>query len=150
MALLWIWLSSFTLFFALNGFAKSETTFKQQTIKVGSLRLKAEIAENEEQWQRGLMYRTHLDQDRGMLFIFPKEEPRSFWMKNTFIPLSIGYFDKNKKLLEVIDMEPVVSEMATPKSYPSSYPAKYALEVNLGWFTRNKIKIGSQLKLQHN
>jgi uncharacterized membrane protein (UPF0127 family) len=67
-------------------------------------------------------------------------------MKNTFVPLSIAYFDKNKKLINVLDMTPVTSEMQNPtETYSSAGPAQYALEMPQGWFERNKIKPGAIL-----
>ena len=80
-----------------------------------------------------------------MLFIFPDEQPRSFWMKNTFVPLSIGYFNAKKELIDMIDMEPAQSEMQNQfPTYASKGPAQYALEVPKGWFLKNKIKIGQK------
>jgi uncharacterized membrane protein (UPF0127 family) len=64
-------------------------------------------------------------------------------MKNTLIPLSIGYFDKNKKLIEVLEMVPALAGEAQPRSYPGKRPAMYALEMNKGWFSRNKIEPGT-------
>ncbi len=77
-----------------------------------------------------------------MLFMFMGEQYLSFWMKNTLIPLSIGYFDKNKKLIEVKDMEPVLGPVRDDQlpNYPSSKPAMFAIEVPKGWFAKKKIK----------
>lgn len=140
----------FILFLSLSGAPalanKAAIVFSKQKIKVGKLALTVEIADNSEKSARGLMFRTSLADGTGMLFIFQDEAPRSFWMKNTFIPLSIGYFDQNKKLVDIQDMQPVKSEMEqNPKTYPSAYPAKYALEVPKGWFQKHKIKIGDEL-----
>jgi hypothetical protein len=60
-----------------------------------------EIADSEETQRQGLMNRTQLDQGRGMLFIVENPRKLSFWMKNTFIPLSIAFFDKDRKLLDI-------------------------------------------------
>ncbi|MCX7674439.1 MAG: DUF192 domain-containing protein, partial [Bdellovibrionaceae bacterium] len=75
------------------------------------IRVVVEIADNDDKRQHGLMFRRELPKDRGMLFIFPDEALRHFWMKNTFIPLSLGFFDKNRKLIEIADLPPVKSEM---------------------------------------
>ncbi len=115
-------------------------------IKVGQVSLLVEVAKTDKEQQKGLMYRKSLDDSRGMLFVFEKPEVLKFWMKNTFIPLSIGYFDAKKELIEVLDMEPVKSEMAVNLPfYSSSKPAMYALEVNRGWFKKNNIKKGAKL-----
>lgn len=128
-------------------FAKS-VQFNKKNISVGKVKIEAEIAQTSEQHEHGLMFRTSLKKNSGMLFIFPNSEVRSFWMKNTFIPLTIAYFDENKKLLEMIDMQPTKSEMIqNPIVYPSSKPAKYALEMSLGWFQKNNIKVGDILKI---
>lgn len=122
---------------------------EKKTIKLGGKAIVVEVATTEEEHQKGLMYRKELPENQGMLFIFPSAQIRRFWMKNTFIPLSIAYFDADRKLIEVLDMEPVASEMAINlPHYQSSKPAQYALEMNRGWFSRNKIKPGTELKLK--
>jgi uncharacterized membrane protein (UPF0127 family) len=66
-------------------------------------------------------------------------------MKNTFIPLSIGYFNRKKELIKIVDMKPVKSEMDREvPSYPSGAPAQYALEVSQGWFQRHKVAVGTR------
>lgn len=126
-----------------------EVAFKIQKIKVGGVPLTVELAQTDEQRERGLMYRKSLPEGHGMLFIFDEEQSLSFWMRNTFVPLSIAYFDKNKILLEIFDMTPVISELETrPRSYPSSRPAQYALEVPQGWFKKKNIKEGATLEFK--
>lgn len=116
---------------------------------IGQQSLRVEVATKEEDRSRGLMYRTELKEGTGMLFVFEKAQTLSFWMKNTFIPLSIGYFDARKRLVDVQDMEPVKSEMQSDlPSYTSRTPAKYALEVPKGWFSRNKIQLGAVFRLE--
>lgn len=113
-------------------------------------KIKVEIADTPEKRARGLMFRKTLAEHEGMLFIFNEEEKRSFWMKNTFISLSIGFFDKEKKLLEIIDMDPVQSHNEKDlKVYQSNIKAMYALEVPRGWFKRKKIKLLSKFALSN-
>ncbi len=120
--------------------------FTKKVIHVGSEKITAEIAKSKDQHERGLMYRMELKDGTGMLFIFADEQPRTFWMKNTFIPLSIGYFDASKKLIDIQEMQPVKSEMDNhPPIYPSAGPAQYALEVPPGWFQRKHVKVGDAL-----
>ena len=129
---------------------KSELIQKLEVkeILVGAAKVSAEMAKDPGQQQKGLMYRKQMPADHGMLFIFDNEEVRNFWMKNTFIPLSIGFFNTKKELIDIQDMTPVVSEMQTDiPSYQSTGPAKYALEVNLGWFKKNKVRLGNKLNL---
>jgi uncharacterized membrane protein (UPF0127 family) len=129
--------------------AKDDLRFKIKQIKVGQQKIKVEIAETEEQHQRGLMFRKKLGgPSEGMLFIFQNEEVRRFWMKNTFIDLDIGYFSADKSLIDVQQMTAVISEMEySPPSYTSLGPAQYALEMPKGWFKAHKIVIGNKLVL---
>ncbi len=135
-----------SLIYSASAFAKEEkVAFKKQTITVGTKKILVEIAETEQQHAYGLMFRKKLGLNEGMLFVFKDEEIRSFWMKNTLINLSIGYFDKNKKLIDIQEMKAMTSliEKETP-SYPSKGPAQYALEMSEGWFKKNKILIGDR------
>lgn len=98
-------------------------------LMVGDHSFSVELARTEEEWQRGLMFRETLGADEGMLFVFPETRPRSFWMKDTGIPLSIAYIDAGGRILEIHDMEPFSLEPVRSRS-----PARYALEVNRGRF----------------
>jgi uncharacterized membrane protein (UPF0127 family) len=132
---------------AQNLFA-ADVHFDKKEIKINKVSLKVEIAENPAQHSHGLMFRKTLPDTEGMLFIFPDSDVRSFWMKDTFLPLSIGFFDEKKKLIDIQDMLPARSEMeVSPPIYNSSGSAKYALEVAKGWFARKKVKIGDQLEI---
>ena len=126
---------------------------------MGQVPLEVEIADTDELRSQGLMYRQKMADDKGMLFIFSKEKTLSFWMKNTFIPLSIGFFDKDRKLIEVQKMRPMrpmrpMKSMRSMNSiikkniplYQSRKPAQYAIEVNQGWFRKHKIAIGTKWK----
>lgn len=109
--------------------------FKKAKVKICNKTLDVEIADNEVLTSFGLMCRDTLPENSGMIFVFKEERTLSFWMKNTKIPLSIGYFDKNKQLINTYDMEP----MNEAKVYPSHKPALYAIEANQGWYSKNKI-----------
>ncbi|MCG6148154.1 DUF192 domain-containing protein [Leptospira levettii] len=106
--------------------------------------LKLEIANTPSTRATGLMYRTKLGEDEGMLFVFPKPDYLNFWMKNTLIPLSIGYFSEDMRLLESFDMKP----NQTDEVYNGTKPAMYALEVNQGWFAKHKIGKDAVLTLE--
>jgi uncharacterized membrane protein (UPF0127 family) len=129
------------------GQPKMQPKFEKKEIKVGKHKLNVEIADTEEKLSFGLMFRQNLPDGTGMLFIFPDEQPRSFWMKNTFVALSIAYINAQKKIVDIQDMVPVKSEMETPQTYPSAGSAMYALEVPRGWFKKKKIKIGDKIEL---
>lgn len=117
-----------------------EIKFEKKKMKIGIAILTVELADTPEKLSKGLMDRQKMGEDEGMLFVFPDEEVRHFWMKNTFIPLSIGFFSRDKKLLEIQDMDAVRSAVEIPKNYSSKKPATYALEVNRGWFSRHKVR----------
>jgi hypothetical protein len=89
-----------------------------------------ELAETSEKQALGLMFRDSMADDHGMLFLFPSEARRSFWMKNTRIPLDILYFDANLELVSVVTAQPCRS--ARCPSYPSEGAAQYVLELNAG------------------
>ncbi len=97
-----------------------------------------EIADDDYQTQRGLMFRRRMKEDRGMLFIFEDEQERSFWMKNTYISLDIIYIAADKTIVSISENAPTRSE----KSIPSYYPAKYVLEVNAGFVALYRIQPG--------
>jgi uncharacterized membrane protein (UPF0127 family) len=142
MALLWI----FSIVF--NTAVAAEKIFKTGDLKIAGKNLKVEIADSPMAREKGLMFRSKLAHDEGMLFIFDKEELLSFWMKNTFIPLSIGFFDSKKRLTEILDMDPVVSEIQSElPRYTSKQLSKYALEVNKDWFKKNNVKVGSEFSI---
>lgn len=127
---------------------RAAIVFEKKKLKIGTQTLEVEIADTPDKSARGLMFRTTLAEGKGMLFIFENEQTRAFWMKNTFVPLSIGYFNSKKELVDIQDMKPVTSEMETnPPSYPSAVPAMYALEVPQGWFQKHKIHLKQKFKL---
>ena len=116
---------------------------KTAVIKVDGHAVTAEIAKSRDQRERGLMYRSSLGHDDGMLFVFEKAESQAFWMKNTLIPLDLAYFDAQGYLIEVYTMQPDDGK----KTYHSSEPALYALEMNSGWFEKKGIKKYAKLEL---
>lgn len=98
-----------------------------------------EIARTDEETTKGLMYRTEVPRDSGMLFIFADESPRSFWMKNTLIPLDIIYFGKDGKFVSVAkNAQPCKQEEIWDcPTYSSEKPAQYVLETNAGRIDEN-------------
>lgn len=125
---------------------KPDITFKKEKITLDGKTIPVELAETPEQHERGLMFRKSMPENEGMLFVFSNEEVRYFWMKNTFIDLSIGYFDKEKTLIDIQEMKSASMMETRPPSYPSAKPAKYALEMNKGWFAKNKVKLGQKFQ----
>ena len=109
-------------------------------IRIETHIIECEIANTLESRAKGLMGREELLEGCGMLFVYEKAEKLCFWMKNTLIPLSIGFFDDEKVLIKILDMDPPVDEHYI--RYKSITPARYALEVPQGWFAKHKIRIG--------
>lgn len=94
--------------------------------------VEVEVANDELARERGLMYRKSMPADRGMLFIFPEALPRSFWMKNTYLPLDMIFINGAHQVVGVVHhAEPLTM---TPRSVPT--PAQYVLEVNAGFAKR--------------
>jgi uncharacterized protein len=123
--------------------AKDKITFAKRKIALSGHTLTVEIADTDTKRARGLMYRTSLEPESGMLFVFGTELPLAFWMKNTLIPLSIAYFDKSRRIVDIQEMVPAVAGELYPATYPSKLPAMYALEMPKGWFKKNGIKPGA-------
>lgn len=137
---------SFILFFALSSHAQIATSdkieFKQVNATINKKSIVVELARNDSERQLGLMHRTQMGENNGMLFVFEDEAPRSFWMKNTLIPLSIAYLNSDKVVVDIQEMEAMPKSASAPiPTYPSRKPAKYALEMNRGWFKKNHIEV---------
>lgn len=111
------------------------------SLQVDGHRFQVEIADTESERNRGLMYREKLGKNRGMLFVYPDEQPRSFWMKNTPLPLSIAFLSKNGEVLRIADLVPF-----SQATVSSIRPAMYALEVNRGRFSDLEIEKGSRVE----
>ena len=134
---------------SLNGLSKTEAPpFSQECIKkticLDGHHLIAEIADTPELLEKGLMGRPYLDKDHGMLFVFKKPQILYFWMKNTLIPLSIGFFDESKQLTEILDMPLHESNHDRAPIFKSKHLSCYALEVPAGWFDDNKVYPGAK------
>lgn len=115
-------------------------------VELKGKRFTVEVAESQEKQALGLMFRESMPDDHGMVFIFPAEGMRSFWMKNTKIPLDIFYFDEELKLVNVSENTPPCRSSRCP-GYPSTGPAKYVLELNAGKAAELGVKPGDELKL---
>ena len=111
------------------------------TLHLGKASLTTEIAATGAQQERGLMYVSKLPDNDGMIFLLPKVTTATFWMKNTLIPLSVAYIDKNGVILEIHDMN-ALDETITRSD---SDQVAYALETNLHWFALNGIKPGDKI-----
>lgn len=107
-----------------------------------------EVAWSAAEQQKGLMYRENLRNDRGMLFPYSQEAIRTFWMKNTLIPLDILFLDKNGVIVSISNAVPC-QENTTCELYSSSGPAQYVLEIPGGQAAAHSLKSGDQLMLKN-
>ena len=115
-------------------------------VELAGQRYSIEIAANDAERARGLMFRDALPADHGMLFIHERQEPQAYWMKNTRIPLDILYFDNARKLVsQQRDVPPCSLGDACPP-YPSDAPARFVLELNAGEAARLQLDDGAELR----
>lgn len=89
------------------------------------------------------MYREDLGWNEGMLFVFNEDDILSFWMKNTGLPLSIAFLDKNGKVTDIFDMEPLSTVPVT-----STRKCRYAIEVNVNFFKECNLSVGDTINLK--
>ena len=116
-------------------------------VELGGERYNVEIADDDAERARGLMFRDEMASDHGMLFIHDREEPQAYWMKNTRIALDILYFDNARKLVaQQRDVPPCSAGDSCPP-YPSVAPARYVLELNAGEAARLHLQDGAELRL---
>src|ERR1700735_5777902 len=104
-----------------------------------------EVANTNEQRERGLMFRKHLDDDAGMIFVFPDSDSRNFWMHNTEIPLDMMFADSSFRITGIVaDAKP---ETATLRGVAG--PSQFVLEVNGGFCAKHQIKPGDHFNFQN-
>lgn len=111
-------------------------------IKIGERVVQVQVAILPGEQQRGLMYRTTMGADEGMIFVFDTPQKMSFWMRNTELPLDIGYITTEGELKEVYPMYP-----HDERPVRSRTTVQLALEMNQGWFARSGVKPGAKLDL---
>jgi uncharacterized membrane protein (UPF0127 family) len=112
-------------------------------LAMGGVEVALEVAADKEKRELGLMRRRHLKPDRGMIFIYPEPRVMSFWMKDTWIPLSIAFLREDGTVVNIEEMKPMV---ASP-SYVSQGLCRFAIEMNRGWFEAHGIKPGDRIVL---
>ncbi len=108
----------------------------------GRTELTVELARTSAERSIGLSQRDKLAEDRGMLFVYAEDTETGFWMKDTFVPLSIAFIGEDGEILDIQDMEPLSTELHRPPG-----PYRYSLEVNQGWFGRNGIEVGDRVEI---
>jgi len=116
-------------------------------VELGEQRYAVELADDDAERARGLMFRDALKPGRGMLFVHEREEPQAYWMKNTRIPLDILYFDADRRLVSQQRDVPPCSLGDRCPPYPSEAPARFVLELNAGEAARLALEDGTELML---
>lgn len=114
-------------------------------VELKGKRFAVEVADDDAERQRGLMFRDEMAADHGMIFIHDTEEPQAYWMKNTKIPLDILYFDHERKLVSAQQDVPPCSLGDNCPPFPSDGPALYVLELNAGLAESLGVKPGDEL-----
>lgn len=125
---------------------EGELEFLSANSKDTIRKIDVELATNDDERMQGLMYRKSMDDNKGMLFIFDKEEEQSFWMKNTIMSLDIIYINSEFKIVKIYKGTTPFSE----NSLPSGKPTKYVVEVAAGFTDRYKIKEGDKIMFTKN
>jgi len=130
---------------ALAGFVAAAQNAPQQLpairLNAGIHNIQAEVARTASQREIGLMFRTALGANDGMLFVFEQPAQQCFWMKNTLLPLSVAFVDDDGNIVNIDTMTP-----QTLDSHCSAKPVRYVLEMNEGWFAKRGIKAGTRLR----
>ncbi len=141
------WLFVIFAAFLLVGCEKQQQQQPHVTISNGkdAIKINVELAQTQEEITKGLMYRTELGEDQGMLFIFAEEAERFFWMKNTKIPLDMIFIAEDGRIVKIQHAIPCTTSQC--RLYPSQSPAKYVLEVNTNFSQKNNIKEGDYVKI---
>ena len=106
-------------------------------LSAGFHRIDAEVANTAQQRAQGLMQRTQMDQQHGMLFVFSDVAIHCMWMKNTLIPLAVAFLDDAGRILNIAEMKPHSED-----NHCAAKPARFALEMNIGWFSQRGLRTG--------
>ena len=110
-------------------------------LKAGMHLIRAEVADRDAARAMGLMHRTALAPNAGMLFVFEEAAVHCMWMKNTPLPLSVAFIDAGGAIINIADMQP-----RTEVSHCAARPARFALEMAQGWFAERGIRAGARLR----
>jgi len=134
------------ILFSIVGIALTPTdqNFKKEKVCFKDKCFKVELAQNQKQRERGLMYKENLDKNEGMFFIFEKEGIYPFWMKNTLIPLDIIWINKNKEVVFIGKNIQPCKNFFCPQVVPDGL-AKFVLEVNSGVVDDINLRVGDIL-----
>jgi uncharacterized membrane protein (UPF0127 family) len=121
---------------SLAAFARAQSS--EITLTIAGHKLRAELAITPDARTQGLMFRDHLEENRGMLFLYPQPSTQAMWMMNTNIPLSVAFIGRDGRILNIEDMVPQTVDV-----HASQGAAAYSLEMNRGWFAARSIGRGA-------
>ena len=127
-----------------TGSAAPKTVDDRFSILIGDRTVQLQVAALPAELQKGLMFRKEMGEDEGMLFVFTSGQPQGFYMRNTTLPLDIGYIDPSGELKEIYPMYPRDERTVNSRSRN----IQFCLEMNQGWFARNGVKPGAKLELK--
>lgn len=137
-------MSACTRFILFAGLALASPVFAQSApvleLSAGMHRIEAEVVNTQESRMLGLMKRTSMPVQRGMLFVFDADARHCMWMKNTLIPLSVAFLDERGRIVNVEEMRP-----ETEDNHCAGKPVRYALEMNAGWFRQRGLGPGAAI-----
>jgi uncharacterized protein len=109
-------------------------------LTAGIYQVDVQVAQTPQQREIGLMFRTEMPQQEGMLFVFERPSGLCFWMKNTVLPLTAAFIADDGTIVNLADMQP-----QTTDSHCAARPVRYVLEMNQGWFSKRGMKAGSRI-----
>jgi len=140
-------LAIFLLIFLIGCTQKANPNLKEISIKTWdkNVRVFAEVADDNDERAKGLMFREKLEENNGMIFIFEQENEIAFWMKNTLIPLDIIFIGKNFKIVDIKNAVPCKQDPC--QLYKPQKSAQYVLEVNSGFAEKNGIKVNDEVEI---
>jgi uncharacterized membrane protein (UPF0127 family) len=126
--------------FVTAAYGQSNPTLPIKKLNAGMHVIQAEVAATPEARTTGLMYRKTLAPNHGMLFVFDQANVQCFWMRNTFIPLSIAFLQDDGTIVNIADMKPQSDD-----SHCSSKPVRLVLEMEQGWFAARAMTPGKKI-----
>ena len=131
------------LMFCVTATAQAGPQPRLETVQLtaGMHVIRAELAVTPAQQATGMMFRTEMGANEGMLFVNAESGMRCFWMRNTLIPLTIAFIAEDGTIVNLADMKP-----RSDQSHCSTAPVRYALEMNRGWFAKRGIQPGQRLR----
>ena len=140
-------LAIFLLIFLIGCTQKANPNLKEISIKTWdkNVRVFAEVADDNDERAKGLMFREKLEENNGMIFIFEQENEIAFWMKNTLIPLDIIFIGKDFKIVDIKNAVPCKQDPC--QLYKPQKSAQYVLEVNSGFAEKNGIKVNDEVEI---